>query len=56
MQKSMDEGWYMNQIKKEINDGEAMGLEGTPSIYLNGKIMKFKSKEEFFGIIEAMLK
>ena len=32
-----------------------MGLEGTPSVYLNGKIMKFKSKEEFFGIIDAVL-
>lgn len=33
-----------------------MGLEGTPSVYLNGNIMKFKSKEEFFGIIDAVLK
>lgn len=56
MQKSMDEGWYINQITKEKNEGEAMGLEGTPSVYLNGKIMKFSSKEEFFGIIDAMLK
>ncbi|HBB27190.1 TPA: hypothetical protein DCZ36_01675 [Candidatus Gracilibacteria bacterium] len=55
MQKSLDEGWYLNQIIKEKNEGEAMGLEGTPSIYLNGKIMKFKSKEEFFGMIEAVL-
>lgn len=56
MQKSLDEGWYLNQIAKEKNEGEAMGLQGTPSIYLNGTIMKFKSKEEFFGIIEAVLK
>ncbi|MDD5377340.1 MAG: thioredoxin domain-containing protein [Candidatus Gracilibacteria bacterium] len=56
MQKSLDEGWYLNQIAKEKREGEAMGLEGTPSIYLNGTIMKFQSKEEFFGIIEAVLK
>lgn len=56
MQKSLDEGWYMNQINKEKKEGESMGLEGTPSVYLNGKIMKFGSKEEFFGIIEAVLK
>lgn len=56
MQKSLDEGWYMNQIAKEKKEGEAMGLEGTPSVYLNGTIMKFKSKEEFFGIIDAVLK
>ena len=55
MQKSLDEGWYMNQIIKEKNEGEAMGLEGTPSIYLNGNIMKFSSKEEFFAMIEAAL-
>lgn len=56
MQKSMDEGWYMDQVKKEMDEGEAMGLEGTPSVYLNGKIMKFSSKEEFFGIIDQVLK
>ncbi|MDD2891398.1 MAG: thioredoxin domain-containing protein [Candidatus Gracilibacteria bacterium] len=56
MQKSLDEGWYLNQIAKEKREGEAMGLVGTPSIYLNGNIMKFKSKEEFFGMIEAALK
>jgi protein-disulfide isomerase len=56
MQKSMDEGWYMSQINKEKSEGETMGLEGTPSVYLNGKIMKFSSKEEFFGIIDQVLK
>lgn len=56
MQKSLDEGWYANQVAKEKKEGEAMGLEGTPSIYLNGTIMKFKSKEEFFGMIDAALK
>lgn len=56
MQKSLDEGWYLNQIAKEKQEGETRGLEGTPSIYLNGNIMKFKSKEEFFGIIDAALK
>lgn len=55
MRKSLDEGWYLTQIAKEKKEGEAMGLEGTPSIYLNGTIMKFKSKEEFFGIIDAVL-
>ncbi|MFA6090180.1 MAG: thioredoxin domain-containing protein [Candidatus Gracilibacteria bacterium] len=56
MQKSLDEGWYKNQLIKERQEGEAKGLEGTPSIYLNGTIMKFKSKEEFFGMIDAALK
>lgn len=56
MQKSLDEGWYINQVTKEKSEGDAMGLEGTPSIYLNGSIMKFSSKEEFFGMIDAALK
>jgi|GEM_PF-6571324 len=46
----------MDQIAREKKEGEAMGLEGTPSVYLNGTIMKFQSKEEFFGIIDAALK
>jgi len=52
----LSEGWYMDQIVREKKEGEAMGLEGTPSVYLNGTIMKFQSKEEFFGIIDAALK
>lgn len=52
----LSEGWYMDQIAREKKEGEAMGLEGTPSVYLNGTIMKFQSKEEFFGIIDAALK
>jgi protein-disulfide isomerase len=56
MQKSMDEGWYLNQITKEKSEGEAMGLRGTPSVYLNGTIMNYNSKEEFFKIIDEVLK
>ena len=56
MQKSLDEGWYKKKLAKEKQEGEAKGLEGTPSVYLNGTIMKFKSKEEFFGMIDAALK
>ncbi len=56
LQKSMDEGWYLNQIAKEKSEGEAMGLRGTPSVYLNGTIMNFKSKEDFFRIIDEVLK
>lgn len=56
MQKSLDEGWYVNQLAREKKEGDSMGLERTPSIYLNGKIMNFDTKEEFFGIIDAILK
>ncbi len=56
MQKSLNEGWYKNQIIQEKQEGEAKGLEGTPSVYLNGTIMKFTSKEQFFGMIDAALK
>lgn len=56
MKQCMAEGWYMNKIASDMKEGEAMGLEGTPSVYLNGQIMQFKSKEEFFGIIDAILK
>lgn len=52
----LNEGWYMKQIAREKKEGEAMGLQGTPSVYLNGKIMKFGSKEEFFAIIDGVLK
>lgn len=52
----LNEDWFQWKINSEIQDWKNMDLQGTPSIYLNGKIMKFSSEQEFFGIIDAALK
>lgn len=49
----MKEGWYLDRIAKDMKDGERLGLDHTPSIYVNDKIVDFKSDEEFFSIIDA---
>jgi len=53
--KCVNEGNYINKIAQDMKEGEALGLQGTPSIYLNGKLMEFTSKEGFFKIIDAAL-
>lgn len=49
----MKEGWYLDRITKDMKEGDRLGLDHTPSIYINDKIVDFKSTEEFFSIIDA---
>ena len=51
----LKEGWYVNRMKKDMQDGDRLGLDHTPSIYVNDKIMDFKSVEEFFSILDASI-
>lgn len=49
----LKEGWYVDRMKKDMQEGDRLGLDHTPSIYVNDKIMDFKSVEEFFAILDA---
>lgn len=51
----LKEGWYLDRIAKDMKDGDRLGLDHTPSIYVNDKIVDFKSVEEFFAIVDASL-
>lgn len=51
----LKEGWYLDRIAKDKKDGDRLGLDHTPSIYVNDKIVDFKSVEEFFSIIDASI-
>lgn len=53
--KCLSEGWYYAKIQSEMADGNRLGLSYTPSVYLNGKIVEFKSSEEFFAILDAAI-
>ncbi|MBP8016855.1 thioredoxin domain-containing protein [Candidatus Gracilibacteria bacterium] len=55
-QKCMNEGNYIGKIQEDIKLGESMGLNGTPSIYANGKLLKFSSYEQFFQILDQLIK
>lgn len=53
--KCLSENWYLARIDKDKAEGERLGLNRTPSIYVNDRIMEFKSVEEFFAILDASI-
>lgn len=44
---------YQKALEREIDEGNKLGLEGTPSVYLNNTLMNFRGPEEFFKILDA---
>lgn len=53
--KCLSENWYLGRVDKDMAEGERLGLNRTPSIYVNDRIMEFKSVEEFFAILDASI-
>ena len=49
------EGHYTSQVQHEMDEGMALDLKGTPSIYINGAIMNFTSYDEFFQLIDGYI-
>ncbi len=45
-----------NSITKDIQDGLAVGVRGTPAIFVNGKQLQNRSLQGFQQMIEAELK
>ena len=43
-------------IARDVNNGRQIGVRGTPTIFINGKILKNKSLPGFFRMIESELK
>ncbi|MEM5802068.1 MAG: thioredoxin domain-containing protein [Candidatus Aenigmatarchaeota archaeon] len=35
----LDSGKYASEVKKDFNDGKAMGVTGTPTFFINGEII-----------------
>ncbi|MDD2486931.1 MAG: thioredoxin domain-containing protein [Candidatus Gracilibacteria bacterium] len=54
--KCMDEGFYISKIKEDMDIGDKLGLEGTPSVYVNGKNLDFRNPDEFFKILDQLIK
>lgn len=53
--KCIDEWSYVSKIKEDMELWNKIWLRGTPSIYLNGELMEFSSREEFFNILDSKL-
>ncbi len=58
--KKLDEGLasgrYTEEVKKDIQEGNRIGVNATPSIYINGQRVKDKTKEGLKAAIDAALK
>lgn len=55
--KCYDEQKYLNDIKKDLSDGDILGITGTPTWFINGNIIKGDIPYDIFiNIIEELNK
>ena len=52
----MDSGRYKDVILRDIKAGSAAGLQGTPSVWVNGKLVTSPGYETFTRIFDTILK
>lgn len=51
----LQSAWYQKTLESEIAEGNRLNLQGTPSVYLNDKPLSFRSTDELFKMIDAVL-
>lgn len=55
--KCFENGKYVEDIKEDMRDGETLGVQGSPTTFINGyKIERPIPRDIFMSIIEEMLK
>ena len=54
--KCMDEWNYVNKINDDIDLWNKLWLVWTPSVYVNWKIIEFRNPDEFFKILDQLIK
>jgi protein-disulfide isomerase len=55
-EKRMNSPEVLNQIQKDIDDGKKAGVRGTPTIFINGRLLQDRSLNGFKTIIDNELK
>ena len=53
---SLDSGKFAENVQRDVMDGHKLGINGTPTIYINGKRVSDNSYENVKSAIEATLK
>ena len=53
---SLDSGKFAEKVQRDIIDGRKLGINGTPTLYLNGKRVSDNSFESLKSAVEAALK
>ena len=53
---ALDSGSFAGKVKRDLADGNKIGIDSTPTVFINGKRTRDKSKEALKAAIEAALK
>ena len=53
---SLDSGKFAEKVQRDVIDGHKLGVNGTPTIYINGKRVSDHSYENVKSVVEAALK
>jgi len=53
---ALDSGRFSGKVKRDLADGEKIGVDSTPSVFINGKRTRERTKEALKAAIEAALK
>jgi protein-disulfide isomerase len=53
---ALDSGRFSSKVKRDLADGDKIGVDSTPSVYINGRRSREKTKEALIAAIEAALK
>src|SRR5215213_2349424 len=53
---SLDSGKFAEQVQRDLVDGRKLAINGTPTLYINGKRVSDNSYESVKSVIEAALK
>ena len=53
---SLDSGKFAEKVQRDVIDGHKLGINGTPTLYINGKRLSDNSYENVKSVIEAALK
>jgi predicted DsbA family dithiol-disulfide isomerase len=53
---ALDSGRFSERVKRDIADGDKIGVDSTPTVFINGKLTREKSREALKAAIEAALK
>ena len=52
---ALDSGRFSASVKRDLADGERIGVDSTPSVYINGKRTRDRTKEGLKAAVEAAL-
>ena len=53
---ALDSGKFAEKVQRDVLDGDKLGINGTPTLYVNGKRVSDRSYEGLKATLEAVLK